>query len=75
MAKRVNKWIQKTHLKKGSLSRQLGIPVKKNIPMTLLTKIQRAEEGRVLKHGSKKIKVTGLLKKRANLAVNLKKIR
>jgi predicted XRE-type DNA-binding protein len=79
MKAKVNKWIQKTHLKKGALSRQLGVPVAKDIPVTLLKKIQSAEKGSVVtnpaKLGKKKVTVTGLLKRRTNLAMNLKNIK
>ena len=79
MKKKVNKWIQKIHLKKGSLSKQLGVPVAKDIPVTLLKKIQSAKKGSVVtnpgKLGKKKVTATGLLKKRVNLAINLKNIR
>jgi hypothetical protein len=40
-----NKWIQRTHMKKGALSKQLGVPLKKNIPVTLLNKIVSAKAG------------------------------
>lgn len=77
--KKKNKWIQKIKLKKGSLSKQLGIPVSKNIPTTLLNDIQSAQKGSVVKNptklGKKKITATGILKKRVNLAINLKNIR
>ena len=73
------KWIQKIHIKKSALSRQLGIPVEKNIPMSLLNKIVKAKEGDTITNpssiGKKKIKVTRLLERRAILARNLKKIK
>jgi hypothetical protein len=78
MARRVKKWIQKTGLKKGALSRQLGVPMEKNIPMTLLDKIVAAKPGNVIKNptmtGKKKIKVTRLMERRAIMARNLKNI-
>ena len=74
-----NKWIQKTGLKKGALSRQLGIPERENIPITLLEKIRKAPIGSTIrnptKRGKRLIKVTRLLKKRAVLALTLKRIR
>ncbi len=77
--KKVNKWIQKAHLKKGGLSRQLGIPEKDNIPMTFLNKIVKAEKGSKVhnptKMGKRVVTVTPLLKKRANMARNLKRIK
>lgn len=73
-----NKWIQKTGIKKGRLSRQLGIDEKDNIPMTLLNKIISAKAGDTIKNptktGKNKIKVTRLIERRAILARNLKRI-
>ena len=72
------KWIAKAKIKKGALSKQLGIPEKKNIPKTLLLKIKGAKTGTTIKNptakGKKNIPVTPKLKKRANLALTLKKI-
>lgn len=66
----------KLNLKKGSLSRMLGIPEKKNIPLTLLRKITKTEIGMTIrnptKQGKRKIKVTRLLKKRAVFALTMK---
>ena len=74
-----SKWIQKTGLKKGALSRQLGIPERENIPITLLEKIRKAPIGSTIRNpttkGKRLIKVTRLLKKRAVLALTLKRIR
>jgi len=76
MAKRTRKWIQKAVRKRGALSRQLGIPEEKNIPITLLEKIKKAKIGSTVRNpteqGKKRIKVTRLLKKRAVLAHTLK---
>lgn len=73
------KWIQKIPLKKGALSRQLQIPIQKNIPVVLLKKIVCAKAGQTITNptsmGKKRIKVVRVMKKRANLALNLKKIR
>jgi len=73
-----NDWLSKIKLKTGALSKQLGIPEDKNIPMDLLLKIKDTEYGFVVKNkhgiGKKYIKVTTLLKKRAILAINLKKL-
>lgn len=74
----MGKFIQKAKLKKGALSKQLGIPEKENIPITLLRKIKKAKTGTVVrnptKSGKRKIKATRLIKKRANLAITLKRI-
>jgi hypothetical protein len=71
------KFIKKIALKKGALSRQLGIPEKDNIPITLLEKIKWAKIGTVVKNptksGKEEIKVTNKLKKRAVLALTMKR--
>jgi len=71
------KFIKKAALKKGALSRQLGIPENENIPITLLEKIKKAEIGTVVKNptklGKELIKVTKKLKKRAVLALTMKR--
>jgi len=73
--KMVKKFIQKIKIKKGALSRQLNIPEKKNIPLTLLNKIITAEAGQTIRNpttiGKRRIKVTRLLERRAILARNL----
>jgi len=73
------KWIQKAGLRKGTLSRQLDIPVKDTIPITLLKAIRDAKTGSTVKNptksGRSNIKVTRLLKKRAVLAITLKESR
>lgn len=74
----VNKWIQRTKVKKGALSRQLGIAEKDKIPMTLLDKIVAAKPGQTISNptrcGDRKIKVTRLMERRSILARNLKNI-
>ncbi|RLG76803.1 MAG: hypothetical protein DRO12_03715 [Thermoprotei archaeon] len=79
MGKRRKKWIQKAIKRPGALSRQLGIPVEENIPVTLLRRIARTPIGETVrnptKKGKRRIKVTRLLKKRAVLALTLKELR
>ena len=79
MARRRRYWIQSAIKKPGALSRQLGIPIKKNIPISLLKKIRNAKIGSTItyptKTGKRRIKVTRLLKKRAVLALTLKRLR
>jgi len=79
MARRRRYWIQKAIKKPGALSRQLGIPIKKNIPISLLKKIRNAKIGSTItnptKTGKRRIKVTRLLKKRAALALTLKRLK
>jgi len=71
------KFIKKAALKKGALSRQLGVLVKDNIPFTLLEKIKKAEIGTTIKNptksGKQEIKVTKKLKKRAVFALTMKR--
>jgi len=71
-------WIQHAIRKEGALSRQLDIPVEEDIPTTLLKKIVNTPIGRTIrnptKKGKKRIKVTRLLKKRAVLALTLKRL-
>lgn len=77
MAKQ-KKFLKKIGIKKGALSKQLGIPEKDNIPMTLLNKIIAAKAGDTIKNptmsGHRRIKVTRLLERRAILARNLKNL-
>lgn len=62
-----------------SLSRQLKIPIKDNIPMSLLNKIIKAKAGDKITNpttkGKKTIVVTRLMERRAILARNLKNIK
>jgi hypothetical protein len=73
-----DKWIQKIKFKKGTLSKQLGVPIEEKIPKTLLRKIIKAEPGDLIKNptkiGKRKLKVTKLMEQRSNLALNLKMI-
>lgn len=75
----MNKWIQKAKPKKGALSRQLGIPMQKKIPMQLLNRIVAARSGQVIRNptskGKRMITVTRTMERRAIMARNLKRIR
>jgi hypothetical protein len=77
--RKINKWIQKARPKKGVLSKQLGIPKEKNIPMSLLNKIIKSKVGEKVINptmvGNKVIKITSKLERRAILARNLKNIK
>lgn len=77
MAKRL--LISKAISKPGALSRQLEIPLNKNIPINLLEKINKSDIGTTIINpasvGKRRIKVTLLLKRRANLALILKRLR
>ena len=77
MAKRKNKrWIQKAKIKKGALHRQLSVPKDKDIPVSLLKKIKRTPTGKAISNptrtGKRRIKVTTLLKRRVNFALNVR---
>ena len=78
MARRTVYWIQYAVKRPGALSRQLGIPIKDNIPKTLLEKIAKTPIGKTIrnptKKGKRRIKVTRKLKRRAVLALTLKRL-
>jgi len=71
------KWIQDVVKsgEKGRFHKQLGINPKKRIPKTLVQKIMVSEIGDTIinptETGKKKLKVTKLLKQRANFALNV----
>lgn len=73
------RFIKQAIKKPGSLSRQLNIAVKDNIPVTLLNKIIKAKAGDTItnptKTGKRRIKVTRLLERRATFARTLKSFR
>lgn len=74
MARRKDKrWMQKAVENPGSYREQLKrlgvIKGDEKIPVTLSRKIKNTEIGKTVKWKGKKIKVTPLLKKRANLHV------
>lgn len=70
-----NYWVRKIGYKKGTLHKQLGISKDKKLPEQLLKKIMNSDVGDKIIYNKKKIKITPLLKKRVNLAINLRKIR
>lgn len=78
MGRKPKKFIKKIGIRKGALSRQLGIPEEKNIPMTLLNKIVAAKAGETIRNptmtGKRRIKVTRLVERRAILARTLKRL-
>ena len=71
-------FIRKAIKRPGSLGRQLNIPIKDNIPITLLNKIIAAKAGQTIRNptsmGKRRIKVTRLLERRAILARTLKRL-
>jgi hypothetical protein len=78
--KKVNKWIPGAleHHKEGSLHRMLGVPRSETIPFTFLETIRNTTIGKTAKNptqiGKPSVKVTQLVKSRAVLALNLKRI-
>tara|TARA_R110002051_G_scaffold163024_3_gene234513 strand:- start:108 stop:350 length:243 start_codon:yes stop_codon:yes gene_type:complete len=60
-------------LKKGALSRTLGIPIEKDIPKSLLKRLMKAEVGTTTEYKGKTIKITNLLHKRVQWAINFAK--
>jgi len=62
---------QKVRFRKGALHRQLGIPEDEDIGNTNLRKIKNAKVGASVKIKGKSHKVTALMKRRANLGLNL----
>ena len=62
-----------TKIKTGALSKQLSIPIAKNIPLSILNKIKSARLGSLVTINRKSIRVTSLLKKRVQFAINSKK--
>ena len=62
----------KITMEKGRLSRDLGIPEEKNIPMSLINRLIKVENGEMFAHKGKQKKMTPALKKRLVLARTLK---
>jgi hypothetical protein len=66
---------KKIVMKKDALRNQLKVPEGRNIPMSLINKILKAEVGDEMSNPfGGKIKITALLKRRANLGKTLKKM-
>ena len=66
---------KKITIKKGALSRQLGIPIEKDIPKSLLWKLDKMKIGEETNYKGKKLKISRLLKQRVSLAITLKGMR
>ena len=66
---RQNRWIQGAHVKKGALHRQLGYDPSHHLPLGLLKEIEAADIG-VHVRGRK---VTRLMKRRVNFALNVRR--
>jgi hypothetical protein len=62
------------HVKHGALHKSLEIPQAQRIPVTLLRKILQTTVGTTIRNpcrsGKQTIRVTGLLKRRVNFALN-----
>jgi hypothetical protein len=70
------KWIQgalKQH-HKGALHKQLGISVDEEIPIHILEHIKMLSVGDYISYKGKTNKITKLLKQRANLSLNLRRM-
>jgi hypothetical protein len=67
----------KIEFKEGTLRKQLKVPEGKTIPKSLLNKISKAEDGEMVMNPftKKEMKVTKILKQRANLAKTLGKMK
>jgi hypothetical protein len=74
--KKVNKFVQKAHLIKGALHRQLGIPLKQPIPVELEIAILDTPMNSRLKNptmiGKRSMTVTPLLWHRTQMAYNMR---
>jgi CDGSH-type Zn-finger protein len=69
------KWIQDTKMKKGALHKQLGYGDDETIPAGVIKKIVDGEVGSKVKVKGEEHTITALMKKRANLAKTLKKLK
>lgn len=75
MGKTPTKWMQKVaeQMRRkgtvGALRRQLGVAEGQKIPTSWLNKIMNAEVGETVSLNGKRVKVTTLLKRRANFAL------
>ena len=67
------KWIQSAKLKKGTLKKMLGYKEEDNIPDRIIDEIAKEKIGSSVKVLGKNIKITKLMKKRAQTAINLRK--
>ena len=58
------------NIKEGALKKQLGYNEDDRIPKTLLEKIKKGKTGTSMKIKGKEMKITDMLKKRVNFALN-----
>ena len=68
-------WIKETKMKKGALHKQLGYDEDENIPDGIIKKIVDSEVGTKVKIKGEEKTITTLMKKRANLAKTLQKLK
>ena len=62
--KKDGKWIQKIGMKKGALSKKLGVPEEKNIPMSKLKKATKSKSTTTRKQATLAFTLKGLSKKK-----------
>ncbi len=74
MVTKSKKFIQKAHLKKHALHKQLGYPITADLPTGLLKTIKQTPIGNKVTVKGESRRVTPLLKKRVNLAVTLERL-
>jgi hypothetical protein len=64
-----DRWIQGAHIKKGALHRQLGYDPHHHLPLGLLREIEAADIGARVRGR----KITRLMKRRVNFALNVRR--
>lgn len=69
------RWIHRAINRPGALRRQLRIPTDRPIPTELLRRIHDAQVGDTVRVHGRQIRVTHLLKRRATLALTLRRFR
>ena len=62
--KKDGKWIQKIGMKKGALSKKLGVPEEKNIPIAKLKKATKSKNPTTKKQAVLAMTLKGLSKKK-----------
>ena len=67
-------WIQKAIKHRGALRKQLGLKEDEEIPVSILNSIVKTETGKTVSFRGKSIEVTTQLKRRAILALRLRKM-
>jgi hypothetical protein len=75
VSEKKKEWIKETKMKKGALHKQLGYSEDEDIPAGIIKKIVDSEVGSKVKIKGEEHTITALMKKRANLAKTLKKLK